>query len=437
MKKIAVISLGCPKNLVDTEHMIGLLKATGDVLFVDNLEDADIIIVNTCGFITPAKEESIDEILTAIEEKKRNPEKKVVVAGCLYQRYREELRKELPEVDVFIGVDELERSVEKILDRRFQPEKPFLYRHILTPPHIAYLKIAEGCSNNCTYCAIPLIRGPYRSRPEGEILEEAQLLADRGVKELYVIAQDTTAYGMDRREKNAIVRLLERLEAIEGIEWIRLMYTYPSHISDELIDYISGSRKVLHYLDVPFQHVTDKVLLSMGRKYFRGYIDRLIDKIRARIPDVALRSTFIVGFPSETEEDFEQLVEFLKEKKLDWVGFFKYSREEGTAAYTMGDLPEEIKESRLNFLEDIQYSIFEENNRKLIGKTVRLLVDGSAEDMEGYVEARSYRSAYEVDGVVYLKGNFKPGTFVNARITGLASNVDLVAEPIEEVGKGL
>lgn len=431
MKKVAVISLGCPKNLVDTEHMVGLLKATGDVLFVDNLEDADIIIVNTCGFITPAKEESIDEILTAIEEKKKDPEKKVVVAGCLYQRYRDELKKELPEVDVFIGVDELEKSVEKILDRQFQPEKPFLYRHILTPPHIAYLKIAEGCSNNCTYCAIPLIRGPYRSRPEEEIIEEAKHLAAQGVKELYVIAQDTTAYGMDRKEKNGLLRLLQKLETVEGIEWIRLMYTYPSHITDELIDYIADSKKVLHYLDVPFQHVTDKVLLSMGRKYFRRYVDELIDKIRNRIPDIALRSTFIVGFPSETEEDFEKLVEFLKEKKLDWVGFFKYSREEGTAAYNMGDLPEDVKDSRLNLLEEVQYSIFEENNRKFIGKEMRLIVDGPADDMEGYVEARGYRNAYEVDGIVYLKGNYAPGTFVDAKITGLASNVDLIAEPIE------
>ncbi|SNR81576.1 30S ribosomal protein S12 methylthiotransferase RimO [Desulfurobacterium atlanticum] len=429
-KKIAVISLGCPKNHVDTELMVGFLKATGDVIFVDRVEDADIVIVNTCGFIRSAKEESIDEILTAVEEKKRNPEKKVVVAGCLYQRYREELKKELPEVDVFIGVDELEKSVEKILNKRFQPDKPFLYREILTLPHFAYLKISEGCSNNCSYCAIPIIRGPLRSRPADEIVEEAKLLAKKGIKELYVVAQDTTAYGFDRGEKDALVRLLKRLEKVKGIEWIRLMYTYPTHVSKDLIGLIAESEKIVNYIDVPFQHVSDKVLMSMGRKYSYSYIDELIDKLREKIPDVAIRSSFIVGFPTETEKDFEQLISFLKRKKLDWAGFFKYSREEGTSAYNLGDLPEDVKDSRLNFIEDVQYAIFEENSQKLVGKEFTLLVDAISQDMKGYVEARSYRSAYEIDGIVYLKGNFKPGEFVRGKIVGLASNVDLLAEPV-------
>ncbi|GAB6075981.1 30S ribosomal protein S12 methylthiotransferase RimO [Desulfurobacterium crinifex] len=434
MKKVAVISLGCPKNLVDTEKMIGLLKATGDVIFVDNLKDADVIIVNTCGFIQPAKEESIDEILNAIEEKKENPEKKVVVAGCLYQRYKEELRKELPEVDVFIGVDEIEKSVEKILNQKIAVQKPYLLREILTPPHIAYLKISEGCSNACTYCAIPLIRGKLKSRPIKEAVEEAKKLADKGVKELYVIAQDTTAYLYDKGEREGLIKLLEELEKIEGIEWIRLMYTYPSHISDSLIDFVANSEKVLKYFDVPLQHINNKVLASMGRKYTRKYAEELIDKLRKRIPGITLRTTFIIGFPAEGEKEFEELHSFIKEVEFEWAGFFKYSREEGTAAYKLGDLPEEVKESRLNLIEETQYSIYEKKHLQLIGKEFALIVDTKSEEMPGFVEARSYRNAYEIDGIVYLKGNFNPGEIVKAEITGLASNVDLIAEPIGDKG---
>jgi len=433
-KKVAVISLGCPKNFVDTETMVGLLKATGDVEFVSSLEDADVILVNTCGFIQPAKEESIDEILNAIEEKKNSPEKKVVVAGCLYQRYKEELKRELPEVDAFIGVNELLESVEKILNRKASVQKPYLLREILTPKHLSYLKISEGCSNGCTYCAIPLIRGPLRSRPINELIEEAKRLADLGVKELYVIAQDTTAYLYDRGEKEGLVKLLRELEKIEGIEWIRLMYTYPSHITDSLIDFVASSEKVLKYFDVPLQHINDKVLASMGRKYSRKFAENLIEKLRKRIPGVAIRTTFIVGFPTEGEAEFEELHSFIKEAELDWVGFFKYYREEGTAAYKLGDLPEEVKESRLSLLEEIQFWIYENKHRELIGKEFELIVDSPSSEMPGYVEARSYRNAYEIDGIVYLKGNFQPGEFVKARITDLASNVDLIAEPVGDKG---
>ncbi|SMP15532.1 SSU ribosomal protein S12P methylthiotransferase [Desulfurobacterium pacificum] len=431
-KKVAVISLGCPKNLVDTELMVGLLKATGDVVFVNNLESADVIIVNTCGFIQPAKEESIDEILTAIEEKNKSPEKKVVVAGCLYERYKEELKKELPEVDAFIGVNEILDSVEKILSRKAAFTKPYLLREILTPNHLAYLKISEGCSNACTYCAIPLIRGGLRSRPMEEILEEAKMLADRGIKELYVIAQDTTAYMHDHGDREGLVKLLAELEKIEGIEWIRLMYTYPSHITDSLIDFVASSEKVLHYFDVPLQHISNKVLASMGRKYTRQEAERLIEKIRKRIPDVVLRTTFIVGFPTEDESDFEELHAFLKDVEFEWVGFFKYSREEGTAAYRLGDLPEEVKESRLSLLEETQFWIYEKKNRELIGRELELIVDGRSEEMPGYVEARSYRNAYEIDGIVFLRGDFQPGQMVKAKVTDLASNVDLIAEPLKE-----
>ncbi len=429
-KKIAVVSLGCPKNLVDTENIIGLLKATGDVTFVNNLKEADIIIINTCGFIEPAKEESIDEILSAVEEKKENPEKKVVVAGCLYQRYKEELRKELPEVDIFLGIDEIETSVEKILNKKLSVSKPYLLREILTPRHIAYLKISEGCSNACTYCAIPIIRGGLRSRSEEEIVEEAKILAEKGVKELYIVAQDTTAYMQDKGKKDALIKLLEKIEKLEGIKWIRLMYTYPSHITDSLIDFMASSEKVVKYIDVPLQHINNKVLASMGRKYTRNYIENLIEKLRKRVQDITIRTTFIVGFPTEGESEFEELHRFLKNIELDWVGFFKYSREEGTAAYKLGDLPKSVKESRLNLLEETQFWIYEKKHREVIGKEFLLIVDETRSEMPGFVEARSYRNAYEIDGIVYLKGNFPPGSFVKARITGLASNVDLIAEPV-------
>ena len=430
-KKVAVISLGCPKNWVDTEQMVGLLKATGEVEFVNNLKEADVILVNTCGFIEPAKEESIDEILTAIEEKKESPEKKVVVAGCLYQRYKEELVKELPEVDAFIGVNEILNSVEKIINRKVAVNKPYLLREILTPKHLAYLKISEGCSNGCTYCAIPLIRGPLRSRPVKELVEEAKRLAELGVKELYVIAQDTTAYLYEQGEREGIVKLLQELERIEGIEWIRLMYTYPSHITDSLIDFVASSEKVLKYFDVPLQHINDKVLSSMGRKYTRREAERLIEKLRKRIPGVALRTTFIVGFPTEGEREFEERHSFIKELQFDWAGFFKYSREEGTVAYKLGDLPESVKESRLSLLEESQFWIYERINQRLVGEELTLIVDSPSSELEGYCEARSYRNAYEIDGIVYLKGSFKPGELVKAKITGLASNVDLTAEPLE------
>ncbi len=428
-KRVAVISLGCPKNLVDTETMVGLLKATGDVVFVDNLQDADIILVNTCGFIQPAKEESIDEILNAIEEKKENPEKKVVVAGCLYQRYKEELKKELPEVDSFIGTNEILSSVEKILNRKVSYSKPYLLREILTPKHIAYLKISEGCSNGCTYCAIPLIRGGLKSRPIDEVVDEARRLSDLGVRELYVIAQDTTAYLYDKGEKEGLLKLLEKLEKIEDIEWIRLMYTYPSHISDSLIDFISNSEKVVKYLDVPLQHISDKVLSSMGRKYTRRDAEKLIEKLRRRIPGIAIRTTFIVGFPTEGEEEFEELHSFIKDYQFDWVGFFKYYSEEGTVAYKMEDLPDEVKESRLSLLEETQFWIYEKKNKGLVGKEFDLIVDRESDEMPGFSEARSYRNAYEVDGIVYLKGSFKPGEIVRGKVTELASNVDLIAEP--------
>ncbi len=410
--------------------MVGLLKVSGEVVFVDNLKEADLILVNTCGFIEPAKEESIDEILNAIEEKKKDPNKKVVVAGCLYQRYKEELKRELPEVDAFIGVNELVEGVERILNRKVSVKKPYLLREILTPKHLAYLKISEGCSNGCTYCAIPLIRGPLKSRPIEEVLDEAKRLADLGVKELYVIAQDTTAYLYDKGEKNGLVKLLKELEKVEAIEWIRLMYTYPSHITNELIDFMASSEKLVKYVDVPLQHINDKVLSSMGRKYSKREAVELIEKLRKRIPGVAIRTTFIVGFPTEGEKEFEELHSFIKEIKFDWAGFFKYSSEEGTVAYKLGDLPEEVKRSRLELLEETQFWIYEKRHRELLGREFTLIVDSPTSELPGHCEARSYRNAYEIDGIVYLKGDFKPGQLVRAKITGLASNVDLIAEPV-------
>jgi len=434
LKKVAVVSLGCSKNLVDTEYMMGLLKASGDVVFVNSLKEADIILINTCGFIKPAKEESIEEILNAIDEKVENPEKKVIVSGCLYTRYKEELSRELPEVDTFIAVNEIEKCVEKILNRKLSIRKPYMLREILTPRHLAYLKISEGCSNNCTYCAIPIIRGNLKSRDMDELIDEAKILASKGVKELYLIAQDTTAYLHDKGYKNGLIELLEKLEQIDDIKWIRLMYTYPTHITDSLIDYMASSQKLLHYFDVPFQHISNKVLSSMGRNYTSKQAWELIEKIRKRLPDATLRTTFIIGFPTEGESEFKELCSFLKDAEFDWAGFFKYSREDGTAAYKLGNLPEKVKESRLNLIEEIQYSIYEKKHLQLIGKSFPLIVDTKSEEIPGFVEARSYRNAYEVDGIVYLKGDFNPGEIVESEITDLASNVDLIAEPINDQG---
>ncbi len=425
--KVYIESLGCPKNTADSEYMAGILKYSGCEV-VKKPEQADVVLVNTCGFIEPAKQESINSILEFADLKK-NGLKKLIVTGCLYERYKKELKEELPEVDGFLGVHELNKISDVVLGRAIHRERLYEFRELLGKPHIGYLKIADGCSNGCTFCAIPLIKGGFKSKSMDELVDEANVLAKKGVKELYVIAQDTTAYMFERDLKNQLVKLLKGLENVDGIEWIRLMYTYPSFVTDELIDFMADSKKVVHYLDIPFQHVSDRVLKDMGRMYTKKDIDKLLKKLRDKIPDIAIRSTFIVGFPTETEEDFEELVGFLESARLDWSGFFKYYHEEGTLSFNRyDDLDDQVKQDRLMEAESLASSITEEINESLVGKSLSVMIDGESEDWPGYYAGRSYRSAYEIDGVIYVKGDkIQESSFENIKLVDTVSPFDFEA----------
>ena len=427
MIKLFVESLGCPKNTVDTELMIGYLKYAANVKLTDDIKKADVILINTCGFITPAKEESVDEILNAVEIKKLYKDKKIIVSGCLYERYKEELKKELPEVDNFIGVYELETITQKVINKPFFHPYPHTLRQIITPAHIGYLKIAEGCSNGCSFCSIPLIKGGFKSRKEDDIVKEAEFLSKKGVKELYLIAQDTTAYMLEKGKKNSLVKLLEKLENIDGLEWIRIMYTYPTYITEELLDFIQSSNRVLKYIDVPLQHISDRVLKSMNRKYSKKEAVKLIEKLKRN--GITVRSTFIVGYPNETREDFDELCDFLEEYELDWAGFFKYYSEENTPAFKLKDMDEKIKDERLNEIEAVQREIYEKKHKDLIGKEVELIIDGKSQEMPGFLEARMKRSAYEIDGIVFIpESGIKIGTIVKAKIKQSINTTDLIAD---------
>ena len=430
--KVYIESLGCPKNTADSEFMAGLLKFGGCEI-VKTPEKADVVLVNTCGFIEPAKEESIETILELLELKKEGL-RKLVVCGCLYERYKKELKEEFPEVDAFLGVNELDKITDVVLDRSFEEEKPYRYRELIEEPHIGYLKIADGCSNGCTFCSIPLIKGGFRSRDMDELVDETWILAEKGAKELYIVAQDTTAYMFERGKNNQLVRLLEKLEDVNGIDWIRVMYTYPSFITDELIDFISSSKRVVHYLDIPLQHVSDKVLKDMGRLYSKRDIEKLLYKLKDKIDDIAIRSTFIIGFPTETDEDFEELVDFVGEFKLDWAGFFKYYHEDGTLSFKrFEDMDSRIKEMRLMEIEALASSVSEEINSRFIGKTVDVMVDGEAKELDGYYIGRSYRSAIEIDGAVFVEGkNLKKGEIVPVYIEKLMNPFDLMGKVVQK-----
>ncbi len=428
--KLFVESLGCPKNTVDTELMIGYLKSVGNVKLVNDIEKADTVLINTCGFITPAKEESVDEILNAIEIKKRHKNQRLIVAGCLYERYKNELKKELPEVDEFIGVYELESITKKVFNKKFFHRTPHMLRNLITPKHIGYLKIAEGCSNGCSFCAIPLIKGKFHSKYENILIEETESLAQKGVKELYIIAQDTTAYMFEKGKQNALVRLLEKLEKVDGIEWIRIMYTYPTYITEELIEFISSSKKTLNYIDVPLQHISDKVLKSMNRQYSQKDAIQLIEKLKKR--DITIRSTFIVGYPNETDMAFKQLCEFIERYELDWVGFFKYYHEENTKAFKLTDISENLKEERLNIIEEIQYDIYEKKHQRLLGSKEEIIVDKPSDEMPGFFEARTKKSAYDIDGIVLIEGlHYQVGKLLQAQLTQTINLTDFIAAPIK------
>ncbi len=405
-KRIGMISLGCPKNQVDAEIMLSKLENDGFEIVNDPM-DADIVIVNTCGFIEDAKKESIENILDMISYKEDCPEMKVLVTGCLAERYQSEIFGEIPEVDGVIGIGANEDICE-ICNKLIQGEKVEEYpektnlkiegdRILTTPPYSAYLKIAEGCSNHCTYCAIPSIRGEFRSRPSESILAEAQKLANEGVKELVVVAQDTTRYGEDLYGKNALVPLLKALSKVDGIEWIRLLYLYPERIDDTLIDEIANNEKIVKYMDIPLQHCNGRVLKRMNRHGDREALTALLNKIRERIDGVTIRTTFIAGFPGETEEEFNELCEFVEEMRFERMGCFAYSEEEGTPAARLdGMLDPEIRAERAEIINERQNALLDEINENLIGKTLETIVEGYDAYTDSYY-GRTYMDAPEID----------------------------------------
>ena len=433
--KIGVVSLGCPKNLVDSETMLGLIHEEKYEITNDPSE-AEIIIVNTCGFIESAKEESINTILQMAEYKKSGSCKYIIVTGCLSQRYAEELFNELPEADAIAGVevyDEIGSIIKRVMngerfimlerskhDVIYTSKETFLPRILTTPSYTAYLKIAEGCDNCCSYCAIPKIRGPYRSKPMEQVLKEAKALADNGVKELIVVAQDTTRYGEDLPGgKLLLADLLKELNKIESLKWIRVMYCYPNNFTDELIETFASLDKVCKYVDLPLQHASNRLLASMNRYDTREEVETLLAKLRKRIPGIVIRTTFIVGFPGETDADFEELKEFVEQQRFENAGVFAYSQEEGTVAGAMpNQIPDEIKQERYHELMALQAQISEEIHKDTEGQTLEVLVEGIEEDGSGLHYGRSYREAPDIDGLVFIEnpGDIKPGCFVKVNI---------------------
>lgn len=436
--KIALESLGCSKNLVDAEIMLGLLNRKGHQLVGDYI-NADIVIVNTCGFIESAKQESVDSIVQYADLKNEGKFKYLLVSGCLAQRYSEELLKEIPEIDGIIGTGSYEKItdvVDSLMDRdeiielgdinfTFNEELP---RYISTPPYLAYLKIGEGCDNNCTYCIIPKLRGKYRSRKLESLVEEAKRLSDRGVKELVVIAQDTTVYGVDLYGKQMLPELLEELSKMD-FEWIRVMYSYPESITEEIVNVIAKHSNICNYFDMPIQHANDRVLKLMNRKTTRKELKSKIDMIRNKIPDATIRTTFIVGFPGETDEEFESLLDFVRDIKFDRLGAFAYSREEDTPADKLPNhLDESVKKNRLDRIMMVQQNISESLNQEKIGKEYKVLIEDKIDDTL-YI-GRTECDADEIDSIVYLEttNNIKIGDFIDVIIEN-AYEYDLRAIP--------
>ena len=471
MKKIGMISLGCPKNLVDSEVMLGLAQQAGHQLTRD-AADADVLVVNTCAFIDKAKQESIDAILEMAEHKKTGACRTLVVTGCMAERYRDELKAQIPEIDVVLGTGEVPHIVKAIgagignrgagiadpgsgiqtipllrangepvgsptADPRSLPT--YIYdaetpRLLATPRHYAYIKIAEGCDYKCAFCIIPTLRGKYRSRPAESIVREAQALADRGVKELLLISQDTSFYGIDQGQRGALARLLRDLNRVSGLEWIRLLYLYPTTIGDDVLEAMAESEKVCNYVDLPLQHAADPVLQRMKRPGTRAGYEKLLARIRGRIPGVTLRTTFIVGFPGETEADFNELQSFIRAVEFDHVGVFTYSHEEGTSAHSLADdIPAKLKKKRQGALMSTQKRIVAAAQKGRVGRTLRLVVDGPAAEHELVLRGRLEGQAPDIDAMVYLTdcdpSEFTAGQFVDVEITG-SRGYDLVARPL-------
>jgi len=440
-KKVGIVSLGCPKNLVDSEVILGLLQK-GSYEITDSEEDADILIVNTCGFIESAKQESINTILEMAQFKEGKC-KLLIVTGCLAERYSDLIRQEIPEVDAVLGTASYDRIIE-IIEKAFSGEKPVVCdaqrgveyleneRLLSTQKGFAYIKIAEGCSNCCTYCVIPSIRGPFRSRKIESIIKEAEMLSQKGVKELILVAQDTTLYGIDIYKSREIVRLIRELSAIKNIEWIRLLYCYPEEMDDDLINEIANNDKVCKYVDLPLQHISDKILKAMGRRSTGEGIRKLIRKLREKVPGIILRTSLIVGFPGEDESDFEDLYKFVEETKFERLGVFTYSKEEGTPAARMkSQVSKREKIKRYNKIMELQKEISMEKNLERVGKIYRTFVQGIADDGIFYY-GRTYAEAPEIDGVVYFTAQ-KPlniGEFVNVKMLN-SDEYDLIGEVVE------
>ena len=449
--KVLFVSLGCDKNLVDSEEMIGILRRE-NFEFTDFEEEADVIIVNSCCFIGDAKEESINTILQMAEYRKNGRCKALIVTGCLAQRYKDEIISEIEEVDAVLGtssydqiINEIERLVLNItnlgfetafdgnkyekfmsLDRLIVEEKD---RILTTGGHFAYLKIAEGCNKRCTYCVIPSVRGNYRSVPMEELVDTAKKLADKGVKELILVAQETTVYGMDIYGKKMLPELLDKLCEVDGIVWIRLMYCYPEEITDELIAAIRDHDKVCNYIDMPIQHCNDRLLKLMGRKTNKAQIKEIAGKLRKEIKDIAIRTTLITGFPSETDEEHEELMDFVDEMEFERLGAFPYSKEEGTPAYSMdGQIPDEIKEKRRDAIMELQQEVAFDNGDKMIGKEILVMIEGKIVDENVYI-GRTYMDAPSVDGNIFIDSyeELITGDFVKVKVTG-SKDYDLIGE---------
>jgi ribosomal protein S12 methylthiotransferase len=453
--KVGMISLGCPKNLVDSEVMLGLAQQGGHEL-TQEAGQAEVLIVNTCAFIDSAKQESIDTILEMARHKTDGNCKRLIVTGCMAERYRDELKKEIPEIDAVLGTGQVPEIVGAITGGatpmtfyRGAPGTPapraapgalptYIYdadtpRLMATPKHYAYVKIAEGCDYKCAFCIIPTLRGEYRSRPGDSIVREARALASRGVKELLLISQDTTFYGIDRNERGALGRLLRELNGIEGLEWIRLLYLYPTTIDDGTLAAMAECEKVCNYIDLPLQHASNAVLKRMKRPGTRQSYDALLTRIRERVPGVALRTTFIAGFPGETEADVEELCSFISDHAFDHVGVFTYSHEEGTSAYQLDDdVPARSKAARRSRVMELQKRLVRKRQRARIGERVRVMVDGPSPDHDLVLRARLPTQAPDIDASVFLTdcdpSDYRPGDLVDVEIVG-AKGYDLLVRP--------
>ena len=439
--KILFLSLGCDKNLVDSEVMLGMLTSRGYEVTDDEAE-ADIIVINTCCFIHDAMEESIQNILEMAEYKKTGKARALIVAGCLAQRYRREILDEIPEVDEVLGTTAIDKIIEAV-DHALEGKKevilsdlnalplPDTGRVVSTGGHFAYLKIAEGCDKHCTYCIIPKLRGSYRSVPMERLLKEARHLAEQGVKELILVAQETTLYGTDLYGEKSLHRLVKELCGINGIRWIRILYCYPEEITDELIQVMKEEKKVCHYLDLPIQHANDEVLRRMGRRTTRQELTDIVAKLRKEIPDICLRTTLITGFPGETQEQHEELMDFIDEMEFDRLGVFTYSPEEGTPAEKMdGQVDQEIKEERRAELMELQQEVAFDRAEEMTGKEVLVMIEGRVADENAYV-GRTYKDAPNVDGLIFINTDeeLASGDFVRAKVTG-ALDYDLIGELI-------